>query len=54
MRKILSITFVFILMNLNAQEYNITSFGAKSDGKTLATEAIQTAIDKASKNGKGR
>jgi hypothetical protein len=41
-------------MNVNAQEYNIISFGAKSDGKTLATEAIQTAIDIASKNGGGK
>ena len=53
-RVVLSISFSLMLLNLCAQEYNIISFGAKSDGKTLATEAIQTAIDIASKNGGGK
>ena len=30
--------------------YNIVDYGAVSDGKTLNTIAIQTAIDVASKN----
>jgi polygalacturonase len=33
--------------------YNITSFGAKADGKTLNTTAIQKAIDTCSENGGG-
>lgn len=37
-----------------AQEYTITEFGAKNDGKTLASAAIQSAIDTAYKRGGGR
>ena len=33
--------------------YNILDFGAKPDGKTLCTEAIQNAIDQCSENGGG-
>ncbi|MEF2964947.1 glycoside hydrolase family 28 protein [Paenibacillus sp. M1] len=35
------------------QVYNITDFGAVGDGKTLATDAIQSAIDAASAAGGG-
>ena len=34
--------------------YNIVEYGAVADGKTLATEAIQSAIDDCCKNGGGR
>lgn len=37
-----------------AQEYKITDFGAKNDGKTLASTAIQSAIDTAHKKGGGK
>jgi polygalacturonase len=37
-----------------AKDYNIVSFGAIGDGKTLNTEAIQSAIDKAKSDGGGR
>ncbi len=33
--------------------YNVTSFGAKGDGKTLNTKAIQNAIDECANNGGG-
>lgn len=34
--------------------YNILDYGAVADGKTLATKAIQCAIDECNKNGGGR
>jgi parallel beta-helix repeat protein len=49
--------FVFFLINqsiLPAQDYNIVDFGAVSDGKTMNTSAIQSAIDAANKKGGGR
>ncbi len=39
---------------LYAKDYNILGYGAKADGKTMNTSAIQSAIDAAYKNGGGR
>lgn len=36
-----------------AQTYNATTFGAKGDGKTLNTRAIQAAIDRCFSQGGG-
>lgn len=36
------------------KKYNIVSFGAVADGKTLNTQSIQAAIDKASSDGGGQ
>ncbi len=38
---------------LSAQTYNITAFGAKADGKTINTVAIQKTIDAAAAKGGG-
>ena len=51
-------TVVFILMMVNsvveARDYNIVDYGAKSDTTILSTSALQRAIDDCSKNGGGR
>ncbi len=51
----IGLTFILISMvfTLSAREYNITSYGAKSDTTYLSTKAIQSAIDECSKNNGG-
>ncbi|MCM4167121.1 glycoside hydrolase [Arenibacter sp. H213] len=49
-----SILVLSVSSGILAQEYAITDFGAKNDGKTLSSTAIQSAIDTAHKNGGGR
>ncbi len=39
---------------IQAKEYNILDFGAKSDGQTINTKAIQSAIDQLSETGGGK
>lgn len=41
-------------LNSNAAEYNILSYGAVSDGKTINSQAIQAAIDAAYQAGGGK
>ena len=53
MKAIVTIFFSCSL-SLFAATYNITDFGARGDGKTLATRAIQDAINTAATNGGGR
>lgn len=55
MRFFLFTSLIFLTnIILWAQDYNIIDFGAKPDGITLNTGHIQSAIDKAYKNGGGR
>ena len=46
--------FGFSGYTASAQDYNILTFGAKGDGSTLNTQAIQATIDQANSNGGGR
>jgi polygalacturonase len=52
---ILLIAFVSISMSFaqTRSNYNVLDYGAKADGKTLNTKAIQKAIDHCNKNGGG-
>jgi polygalacturonase len=55
MRKIMILAFGLLLISLASQAeiYNVLDFGAKADGKTIDTEAVQKAIDECTANGGG-
>ncbi len=54
-RKITFLFFFLIIISVSAQKifYNVLDYGAKGDGKTNNTRAINDAIDTAAKNGGG-
>ncbi|MFY0687477.1 MAG: right-handed parallel beta-helix repeat-containing protein [Cyclobacteriaceae bacterium] len=55
MKLVLSLTFVLIThLSILANTYNVIDFGAKADGKTLDTKAVQAAIDACMANGGGK
>jgi polygalacturonase len=55
MKKIIIISFaLFFWATSYSEEYNIQKFGSVGDGKTLNTESIQAAIDKATSSGGGK
>jgi len=53
--KFLLITFLVVSVSFSQTKgyLNVLDFGAKTDGKTLSTKAIQRAIDQCHKNGGG-
>ncbi len=52
MKSITTILLALIAFtSAHAADYNIESFGAKADGKTVCTKAIQTAINESSQKG---
>ncbi len=53
-KTIIITVFLLAAMNLSAEDYKASLFGVKSDGSTLNTRSIQTAIDFISENGGGR
>ena len=55
MKKITVLLFYLIVASVSAQEmfYNVLDYGARGDGKTNNTKAINAAVDAAAKNGGG-
>lgn len=55
-RAILVLAFMYfiLLVRIEAKDYNASLFGIKSDGVTLNTGSIQTAVDFISEQGGGR
>ena len=55
MKKAITFLFLLIAVSVSAQDkfYNVLDYGAKGDGKTNNTKAINNAIDAAAKNGGG-
>jgi polygalacturonase len=53
MKKIAILLFLVIHFQMYGKEYNVLNFGAKADGVTLDTKAVQNAIDLCSEEGGG-
>src|SRR5689334_4553386 len=51
--QLISVCILWSHLSMDAKDYNIISFGAKPDGITMSTVAIQKAIDKAHADGGG-
>jgi polygalacturonase len=53
MKRILIVLFAALSLTANAKTYNVRDFGAKGDGVTIDSKAINNAIEAAAKEGGG-
>ncbi len=54
MKKIVVLFIFYLNFSVNATDFNVIKFGAKADGITKDTKAVQAAIDACTKNGGGK
>ena len=54
MKHLIFFLCVVFTIQISAKEYNVLDYGAKGDGTTLDTQAVQKAIDLCSKEGGGK